>query len=103
MRSLALALALVVTGCAGNLYSGGLTASQSMAIACRGYAATISILAPYRHAMSVEEVASVAAARAVISPLCRAAATGEIDDYAAGLIAVRNKLRIMLVLERKML
>ncbi len=103
MRSLLwkpIVLLLLLGACAapGGL-SGGLTAGQSMLITCRGYSASLAIVSPYRPAMTPDEVASVEAVISVVSPLCRAAAVGEIEDYALALTRVRNSLRRLLVLE----
>ncbi len=106
MRRLGLPIVLALLllgGCVGpGGLSGGLTADQSMAIACRGYGATLAALAPYKARMNTEDVQSVNAGVLVLSPLCRAAALGEVDDYAKALAAVRNELRRMLILEREL-
>ncbi len=91
-----IALALLLGACVG-----GFTADQNMAIACRGYAGTLGVLALYKRDMTAEQEASVDAGKLVISPLCRQAATGEIMDYQKSLIDVRNELRQMLILERE--
>ncbi len=95
-------LLLLLGACVGpGGLSGGLTAGQSMAIACRGYSVGLSTIASYRAALTVEEVAAVDLAIVVISPICRAAAVGEIEDYALALRTVRAHLRRMLILEQE--
>ena len=102
MRGAAFALALRLGACVGpGGYSGGLTAEQGMAIACRGYSGTLGALGPFRPLATAAQVKAVQTVVRVVSPLCHKAARRELagDAWSVALNEVRSQLRILLEME----
>ncbi len=104
MRSIT--LALIVAGMAvlfGGCATSQLTADQDMAIACRGYSVTLNVLVPFKPDMNETQIEGVKRGISVISPLCRAAASGELDipRLEAALRTLRTELRELLLLEQE--
>lgn len=89
---------MVLVACEGT----SLSHEQSVAIMCRGYAVTVAVLAPYKQEMTYDQVATVNAGIMVLSPLCQRAAQGEMTDYEQGARALRDELRLLLVVEKAM-
>jgi len=96
----AVGLLLLLGACASpGAPSGQLTSAQSLAVSCRGYAGTLMAMSVWKPAMNAEEIAAVDLGMSVVSPLCRAAARGEIADYDLALASIRRHLRGILTIE----
>lgn len=67
MKALAILCLLVVAGCAGTPAT---RSSNSLAIACDGYAVALATVTPYKSLMSAEQIAAVDASNAEVDPLC---------------------------------
>lgn len=96
-HTIALLCALTLAGCAGGQF----TSDQEAAILCRSYAATLSVLAAYRHRMTDPQVSAVEQARSVLTPACGAAQLSGAGFGAADLARLRDHLRALLVLEQE--
>jgi len=95
LKTFVIALPLLIASCAS------LTVDQEMAIACRGYASTLTILATYKDKMTQEQIKTVDEARAIINPICQTAASGEVYDLRSSLDTVRAELSKMLIVEKE--
>lgn len=98
MRASLLGLVLLLGACATSL-----TTDQTMAISCRGYSSTLNAMIPFKSQMSEAQKDGVKQGISVISPLCRAAARGELDvlDLQDALTVLRIELRALLLLEQE--
>lgn len=87
---------LLLVACAGLE---GFTVAQEVAVACRGYASTLSAVTPFKNRMSAAEKTIVDEANALVIPACNSVALGAppSDDM---LRVLRDHLRKMLVLEQ---
>ena len=93
-------LVLLLGACVGG---GAFTSDQNMAVACRGYSSTLNVLVPFKPDMTEAQVDGVKTTIDVVSPLCRAAARGELDatSLESALRTIRNELRTLLLLEQE--
>ncbi len=99
MRTFLLGLVLLLGACATQF-----TTDQNMAIVCRGYSSTLNAMVPFKSEMNSSQLAGVRQGISIISPLCRAAARGELDvlDLQDALTVLRTELRAMLLLEQEL-
>lgn len=98
MRAFLIGLVLLLGACATSL-----TLDQNMAIACRGYSSTLNAMIPFKGQMTEAQKAGIKQGIRVISPLCRAAARGDLDalDLQDALTMLRSELRTLLLLEQE--
>ncbi len=98
MRTLLIGLVLLLGACATQF-----TTDQNMAITCRGYSSTLNAMIPFKSQMSEAQKDGIKQGISVISPLCRAAARGELDafDLQDALTVLRTELRNLLVVEQE--
>ncbi len=99
MRTFLLGLVLLLGACATQF-----TTDQNMAITCRGYSSTLNAMVPFKSEMSSGQLAGISQAVSIISPLCRAAARGDLDvlDLQDALTVLRTELRTLLLLEQEL-
>lgn len=96
----ALVLVLLLAGCTS--LPSGFTVPQELAVACRGYAATLSAITPFKSRMNAEQVAFINEANAVVVPACETASVGVTTENGAALLrTVRDRLRQMLIIEQE--
>lgn len=98
MRAFVIGLVLLLGACATSL-----TTDQTMAISCQGYSSTLNAMVPFRSQMSDAQRSGIRQGISIISPLCRAAARGELDvlDLQDALTVLRTELRALLILEQE--
>ncbi len=98
MRTFLIGLVLLLGACATQF-----TTDQNMAIVCRGYSSTLNAMVPFKSEMNNSQLAGITQGISIISPLCRAAARGELDvlDLQDALTVLRTELRTLLLLEQE--
>ncbi len=99
MKSIILGVALLLLGACATQF----TTDQNMAIVCRGYSSTLNAMIPFKSQMSEVQKDGVKQGISIISPLCRAAARGELDTIGLqdALTVLRTELRNLLILEQE--